>query len=81
MNKISSLHNKTKEIDVLDMPYNDKNIILSLEALSLFLYNNGIDSNSYKINDINLYRTAFVHQSYCTMKNLDFINGEKSSMI
>jgi len=75
MNKISSLHNKTKEIDVLDMPYNDKNIILSLEALSLFLYNNGIDSNSYKINDINLYRTAFVHQSYCTMKNLDFINS------
>jgi len=75
MNKISSLHNKTKEIDVLDMPYNDKNIILSLEALSLFLYNNGIDSNNYKINDINLYRTAFVHQSYCTMKNLDFINS------
>ena len=75
MNKITSLHNKTKEIDVLDMPYNEKNIILSLEALSSFLYNNGINKDDYKINDINLYRTAFVHQSYCTMKNFDFINS------
>jgi len=75
MNKISSLHNKTKEIDILDMPYNDKNILLSNEALSLFIYNYGIDEENYKINDINLYRTAFVHQSYCTMKNLDFINS------
>ncbi len=75
MNKISSLHNKTKEIDILDMPYNDKNILLSNEALSLFIYNHGINEDNYKINDINLYRTAFVHQSYCTMKNLDFINS------
>jgi len=75
MNKISSLHNKTKEIDILDMPYNDKNILLSNEALSLFIYNHGINEENYKINDINLYRTAFVHQSYCTMKNLDFINS------
>lgn len=75
MNKITSLHNKTKEIDVLDMPYNEKNIILSLKALSSFLYNNGINEDDYKINDINLYRTAFVHQSYCTMKNFDFINS------
>lgn len=75
MIKITSLHNKTKEIDVLDMPYNDKNILLTIDELYNLLYNNGIDKNLLKINDINLYRTAFVHQSYCTMKNQDFINS------
>lgn len=30
---------------------------------------------SYKINDINLYRKAFVNKSYCTRKNENFING------
>ena len=73
MNKISSLHNETKEIDVLEMPYNDKNCLLDIDTLKLFLSNNGL--NNYEIDDINLYRTAFVHQSYCTMKNHDFINS------
>ena len=75
MNKISTLHNKTKQIDVGDMPYNNKNILLNNNNLSNILYNNGIEKNEYVINDINLYRTAFVHQSYCTMKNYDFINS------
>ncbi len=75
MNKISTLHNKTKQIDVGDMPYNNKNILLNINNLSNILYNNGLDKYEYVINDINLYRTAFVHQSYCTMKNHDFINS------
>ena len=73
MNKINSLHNKTKEIDVNEMPYNNKNTLLDVENLKLFLSNNGL--HNYHLNDINLYRTAFVHQSYCTMKNHDFINS------
>jgi ribonuclease III len=75
MNKISTLHNKTKQIDVGDMPYNNKNILLNIDNLSNILYNNGLDKYEFVINDINLYRTAFVHQSYCTMKNHDFINS------
>ena len=75
MNKIASLHNKTKELDISDMPYNNKNKLLDNYNLELLLYNNGIDKNEYKFNDIDLYRTAFVHQSYCTMKNIDFNNS------
>jgi|TARA_Y100000389_G_scaffold193749_1_gene222880 ribonuclease-3 len=75
MNKIASLHNKTKELDISDMPYNNKNILLDNNSLELLLYNNGIDKKEYKFNDIDLYRTAFVHQSYCTMKNIDFNNS------
>lgn len=75
MNKISTLHNKTKQIDVENMPYNNKNILLNINNLSNILYNNGLDKYEFVINDINLYRTAFVHQSYCTMKNHDFINS------
>jgi ribonuclease-3 len=73
MNKITSIHNKTKELDITDMPYNNKNILLNINDLNDILYNNGIDK--IEINDINLYRTSFVHQSYCTMKNQDFENS------
>ena len=72
MNKITSLHNKTKEININDMPYNNKNVLLSKVELLKILYDNGIEETEFNIDDINLYRTAFVHQSYCTMKNIDF---------
>tara|TARA_B000000475_G_C16001905_1_gene449242 strand:- start:1454 stop:2344 length:891 start_codon:yes stop_codon:yes gene_type:complete len=75
MNKITSIHNKTKELDITEMPYNNKNILLNINDLNYILYNNGIDKTEIEINDINLYRTSFVHQSYCTMKNQDFENS------
>ena len=73
MLRINSLHNKTKEIDINDMPYNNKNILLNKEKLIEILEKNGL--SNIEINDIDLYRTAFVHQSYCTMKNIDFKNS------
>lgn len=73
MLRINSLHNKTKEIDINDMPYNNKNYLLSDEELTNIFINNGLEN--IKINNINLFRTSFVHQSYCTMKNLDFKNS------
>jgi len=73
MFNLSSLHNKTKEIDINCMPYNNKNYLLQNEDLINIFKNHGLEN--IKINNINLFRTAFVHQSYCTMKNLDFKNS------
>ena len=73
MLRINSLHNKTKEIDINDMPYNNKNYLLKNEDLINIFKIHGLEN--IKINNINLFRTAFVHQSYCTMKNLDFKNS------
>ena len=73
MLRINSLHNKTKEIDINDMPYNNKNYLLENNDLINIFQKHGLEN--IKINNINLFRTAFVHQSYCTMKNLDFKNS------
>lgn len=73
MNKINNIHNKTQELDTDEMPYNPKNIILNANDLESLFSNNGLNGISFK--DINLYRNAFVHKSYCTMKNADFNTG------
>jgi ribonuclease-3 len=73
MNKINGIHNKTKELDNVDLPFNSNNILLSDNDLSIFFNSNGLDNIKY--NNINLYRNAFVHKSYCTMKNSDFSSG------
>jgi ribonuclease-3 len=73
MLRINSLHNKTKELDINEMPYNNKNYLLTNDDLLTIFKNNGLENVT--INNINLFRTAFVHQSYCTMKNLDFKNS------
>lgn len=73
MNKISNIHNKTKEIDAEEMPYNNRNILLSEENLRTLFDRNGLKNVNF--NNINLYRNAFVHKSYCTMKNADFTSG------
>jgi len=70
MKKIEGIHNKTKEIEVENLPYNNKNILLMEDDLSNLFKNNGLENIVFK--NINLYRTAFVHKSYCTMKNIDF---------
>ena len=73
MNKINTIHNKTKELETDEMPYNNKNVLLMQDDLHDILKKNGLVH--VKFNNINLYRNAFVHKSYCTMKNADFNTG------
>lgn len=70
MKRIENIHNKTMEIDIENQPYNNKNILLQREDLDNLLNSNGL--SGLQIKNINLYRVAFVHKSYCTMKNTDF---------
>lgn len=70
MKRIDNIHNKTKEIDSINLPYNNKNVLLNDENLRELFDSNGLNGLKYK--NINLYRVAFVHKSYCTMKNIDF---------
>ena len=70
MKRIDNIHNKTKEIDNENLPYNRKNILLQDADLRDLFDNNGLNDINYK--NINLYRVAFIHKSYCTMKNTDF---------
>lgn len=53
-------------------PYNNKNNLLTSEDLIILLSENGI---THKFHDLSLYRNAFVHKSYCTRKNENFVNG------
>jgi ribonuclease-3 len=73
MNKLNGLHNKTQEIAVYDLPFNPNNVLLSKEDLCSFLEIGDIKD----VHNINLYRTAFVHRSYCTMKNTGFEAGNE----
>jgi ribonuclease-3 len=73
--KISNIHNKTKEIDTDEMPYNNQNILLMEDDLRQIFDNNGLKDINF--NNINLYRNALVHKSYCTMKNADFNQGNQ----
>lgn len=53
-------------------PYNSLNVLLDDGELQniVAMYN-----KTFKAGDINLYRTALVHKSYCTRKNENFENG------
>jgi ribonuclease-3 len=70
MKRIQGIHNKTKEIDINNQPYNNKNVLLQSKDLIDIFNNNGLNDIEFK--NIDLYRVAFVHKSYCTMKNIDF---------
>jgi ribonuclease-3 len=72
MKKIVSIHNKTKVLNDDEMPYNSNNILFNDTDLENILKDHNIE---FKPNNINVYRNAFVHKSYCTMKNSDFIEG------
>lgn len=54
------------------LPYNPNNKVLGNAQLDDFLKANGVTK---PFNDINLYRMACVHKSYCTRRNENFING------
>jgi len=73
MNKLQNLHNKTQEVKTEELPYNPVNVLLGEEDLKQLLHENGLSGVSF--HNINIYRNAFVHRSYCTMKNDDFITG------
>jgi len=73
MKKIESIHNKTKDICNNELPYNNQNQILQDTDLIAFFNSNGL--KGIKFNNINLYRNAFIHKSYCTMKNIDFTSS------
>lgn len=53
-------------------PFNECNILITDEQLVHFLKQYGVTKHH---NDINLYRKALLHRSYCTRKNDNFIIG------
>jgi dsRNA-specific ribonuclease len=77
MKKSQTLHNKTKTIEVSESPYNSLNILCSEKDLEE-LFEKEEMSGIINVQNINLYRNAFVHKSYCTMKNDDFTSGNEN---
>ena len=75
MKKLVNIHNKTKEITEALSPFNNTNIILNENDLNNFFNNHNID---YPFKNINLFRNAFVHKSYCCMKNSNFTTSNIS---
>lgn len=55
-----------------ELPYNPANVLLQEPDVLAILRPYWPDA---QIQDINNYRQAFVHRSYCTRKNENFING------
>ena len=54
------------------LPFNAKNRLITHDALETLLRHHGVKQ---KYRDINLYRLAMVHRSYCTRKNENFLTG------
>lgn len=75
MNRLTSLHNKTQDVPDDELPYNPSNVLLQYEDLRALFDENGLEGISF--HNLNLYRNAFVHRSYCTMKNADFDKGNQ----
>ena len=57
------------------LPYNPKNRLINANELRDLLNENGITEPCI---DLNLYRKSFIHKSYCTRKNENFIDGNLS---
>lgn len=57
-------------VDVL--PYNNKNVLIMENDVSDVLRKYSVTDS---LRDVNIYRKAFVHKSYCTRKNENFLNG------
>lgn len=73
MNRLNNLHNKTKEMATEDLPYNPSNVLPQMADIRSFFDAHGL--KDVPIGNLNYYRNAFVHRSYCTMKNQDFDQG------
>lgn len=57
-------------MDVL--PYNNRNKLIMEDDVDNILKTYGVPE---RFRDVNMYRKAFVHKSYCTRKNENFLNG------
>lgn len=75
MHRLQALHNKTQEVAEAELPYNPSNVLLQVQDLRKLFDANGLQGVEF--HNINLYRNAFVHRSYCTMKNDDFESGNE----
>lgn len=64
-------------IEESTLPYNASNIIISESDILSLLNRYGLDITEKSIRDMNIsiFRNAFVHKSYCTRKNENFLNG------
>jgi ribonuclease-3 len=75
MHRLQSLHNKTQVVAEGELPYNSSNKLIQQSDLQTFFDAHGLENVT--CHNINLYRNAFVHRSYCTMKNADFETGNE----
>lgn len=75
MIRLSNLHNKTQEIQENELPYNPNNRLITEKDVRDLFDRHGL--KHMPIHNINLYRNAFIHRSYCTMKNDDFESGNE----
>lgn len=75
MNRLQLLHNKTQVVTENELPFNPSNQLLMEADLRKLFDNHGLAGVPF--NNINLYRNAFVHRSYITMKNDDFDSGNE----
>jgi ribonuclease-3 len=57
---------------IASTPYNDKNSLLMSKDLKHLLSSYGVIE---PFQNIDIYRNALVHKSYCTRKNENFLNG------
>lgn len=62
----------TATTDPPQTPYNNKNVLITDTQILNILTTYGVTS---KPNNFDIYRKAFVHKSYCTRKNENFVEG------
>ncbi len=75
MNRLNALHNKTQDVPDQELPFNPKNQLIQSEHIRKMFDDHGLEGVTF--HNVNLYRNAFVHRSYCTMKNTDFDAGNE----
>ena len=61
--------------EVEEFPYNNMNILIEEEEVNKILRDYGV---SFKCYNVDIYRKAFVHKSYITRKNENFVTGNKN---
>tara|TARA_Y100000389_G_scaffold61024_1_gene57139 strand:+ start:253 stop:1092 length:840 start_codon:yes stop_codon:yes gene_type:complete len=61
--------------EVEEFPYNNKNILIEEHEVNKILRDYGV---SFKCYNVDIYRKAFVHKSYITRKNENYVTGNKN---
>lgn len=61
-----------EEINVDELPYNHQNKVVGKKDIECILKEYGVDLEPQ---NLDFYRTSFVHPSYCTRKNENFSDG------